>query len=87
MTGADNPCADDAISERAADYLARKHGGVWSDRDQAELEAWLMESTTHYVAWVRVEAIAARARATAAIMLALSDPTNCALPSTTASGV
>jgi transmembrane sensor len=51
---------DDAISERAADFLAWKRGGVWCDQDQAELDAWLAESTAHYIAWLRVEAIAAR---------------------------
>ncbi len=59
---------DDAISERAAHYLASKRGGVWSEEDQAELDAWLAESASHYVAWIRVEAIAARAHQLAPLL-------------------
>lgn len=59
---------DDAVSERAADYLARKRGGLWTDEDQCELDGWLAEATAHYVAWVRVEAIAARAHQLAPLL-------------------
>lgn len=51
----------DAISERAAVYHEQRRCGVWSDADQAELDAWLAESALHEVAWLRVEGIAARA--------------------------
>ncbi len=50
---------DDAVSERAADFLANRRFGGWSEADQAALDAWLAESALHRVAWLRVEAIAA----------------------------
>jgi transmembrane sensor len=50
----------DAISERAAEFLTRRRDEEWSDADQAELDAWLAESTLHEVAYLRVEEIAAR---------------------------
>ncbi len=50
----------DEISERAAVFFARRRFGKWGAADQAELDAWLAESTSHYVAWLRVEGIAAR---------------------------
>jgi transmembrane sensor len=67
-SGSDTLWEDDAVSERAADFLARKNGGVWCDRDQAELDAWLAESTAHHIAWLRVEAIAARTRQLAPLL-------------------
>ena len=51
----------DAVSECAARYFARRRGGMWSDTDQIELDGWLAESTSHHVAWLRVQTIAARA--------------------------
>ncbi len=51
---------DDAISERAAEFFAQRRFGGWTDADQAELDAWLAESTLHRVAWLRLEGIAAR---------------------------
>jgi transmembrane sensor len=52
---------EDAVSERAADFFARRRCGDWSDTDQAELDAWLAESVLHEAAYLRVEGIAARA--------------------------
>jgi transmembrane sensor len=52
--------ADDAISQRAADYYQRRRFWEWSDADQAELDAWLAESFLHRAAYLRVEAIVAR---------------------------
>ncbi len=52
--------AHDAISECAAEFWERRRFGGWSGADQAELDAWLAESTLHRVAYLRVEAIAAR---------------------------
>ncbi len=52
--------AHDAVSERAAEFWERRRFGGWNRADQAELDAWLAESTFHRVAYLRVEAIAAR---------------------------
>jgi transmembrane sensor len=59
--------AHDAISERAADFFARRRFGGWSDADQAELDAWIAASFLHRVAYVRVEGIAARTDRLAAL--------------------
>ncbi len=45
------------IEERAAAWLARRDGGDWSASDQLALEAWLNESTSHRVAYLRLERI------------------------------
>jgi transmembrane sensor len=57
----------DTISERAADFFARRRFGGWSDADQTELDAWIAESYLHRVAYVRVEGIAARTDRLAAL--------------------
>ncbi|MFC4313949.1 FecR family protein [Steroidobacter flavus] len=44
------------IEELASQWLARRDGAVWSDGDEAELQAWLNQSTAHLVAFVRLEA-------------------------------
>lgn len=44
------------IERRAADWLARRGSEHWSEADQAELDAWLSESTAHRVAWLRLSA-------------------------------
>ena len=51
----------DALTERAADYIERRRCGDWSATDQAELDAWLAESTLHRVAYLRLEGAAAYA--------------------------
>ena len=58
---------DDALSERAADYFERRRFGEWTSEDQSEFDAWLGESTSHYVAYLRIEAIAASADRLAAV--------------------
>lgn len=50
----------DATSEKAAKLFAQRRFGNWSETDEAELDAWLREATSHYVAYLRIEAIAAR---------------------------
>jgi transmembrane sensor len=52
---------DDAISQRASGFLERRRFGGWSDKDQAELDAWFAESTLHVVAYLRLEGAVARA--------------------------
>lgn len=44
------------IEERAAQWLARRDGDSWGERDQAAFDAWLQQSTAHVVAFVRLEA-------------------------------
>lgn len=44
------------IERTAAAWLAMRDAGRWSERDQAELEAWLAASIGHRVAFVRLEA-------------------------------
>ena len=48
------PEAHDAVSERAADFFERRRFGEWSEEDQAELEAWIAQSTFHRVAFLRL---------------------------------
>jgi len=43
------------IERAAAAWLARRDAPGWSERDEAELAAWL-ESTAHRVAWLRLQA-------------------------------
>ena len=44
------------IEHIAAAWLARRDAGPWSDRDQAQLDAWLEASTAHRVAFIRLDA-------------------------------
>jgi transmembrane sensor len=50
----------DAVERRAADFLQRRRFWSWSDTDDAELEAWLAESLSHQVAYLRLEAGSSR---------------------------
>jgi transmembrane sensor len=43
------------IEERAAHWLVRRQEPQWNAADQAELDAWLHESTLHEVAFLRLE--------------------------------
>ncbi len=43
------------IEEKAAAWVAKRDGGVWSQADQAELNDWL-KPTAHRVAYLRLEA-------------------------------
>ncbi len=47
--------ADEAISERAADFLERQRFAEWHDADQAEFESWLAESLLHRAAYLRLK--------------------------------
>jgi len=42
------------IDMRAADYVERRDSGHWTDKDEAELEAWLSETVAHRVAFLRL---------------------------------
>jgi transmembrane sensor len=50
----------DEIDNRAADFLQRRRLLRWNSMDQAELDAWLSEATSHRVAFLRLEASVAR---------------------------
>ena len=44
------------IEQQAAAWLAKKDGGRWTARDQAELEHWFSLATAHRVAYLRLAA-------------------------------
>jgi len=45
----------DAVQAEAGAWIARRDEGSWRDTDQAELDAWLAQSTAHMIAFVRLE--------------------------------
>ncbi|TFW31481.1 FecR family protein [Duganella callida] len=49
------------IEARAAEWLARRDSGDWSEQQQHELEAWLDAATAHRIAWLRLESVWRRA--------------------------
>lgn len=51
----------DSIEALAADWLARRDSGRWSDDQQQELEAWLQAATAHRIAYLRLESAWRRA--------------------------
>ena len=55
-----SPEARKAIEARAADFFQRRRFQRWTGAEQAELDAWLEESTAHRVIFLRFEAPAAR---------------------------
>lgn len=63
-----------AIEAQAAAWLRRRHFWNWSESDQAQLDAWLVESTTHEVAFVRLEAAWSRTERLAALRLHETEP-------------
>jgi transmembrane sensor len=60
MSQFQDPRDDDApfsdIDLRAANYVERRDNGDWTDRDEADFEAWLGESVAHRVAFLRLNA-------------------------------
>jgi len=50
------PSAAHDIRARAAEWLERRVGENWGGKDQAELDAWLSESATNKIAYMRVSA-------------------------------
>lgn len=46
----------EAIEDAAATWFWKKDGGDWTKQDQAELDAWLNQSTMHRVAYLRLRA-------------------------------
>lgn len=49
------------IESAAADWLARRDGGHWEPADQQQLDAWIAESISHRIAWLRLESTWQRA--------------------------
>ncbi len=45
------------IESCAADWLARRDSGTWTDADQHTLDAWIAESIAHRVAWLRLASV------------------------------
>lgn len=45
------------IESAAADWLARRDSGTWTDADQQKLDAWIAESIAHRVAWLRLASV------------------------------
>ena len=44
------------IEARAADWIARRDSGKWTDENQRDMDAWLDESAAHKVAYLRLNA-------------------------------
>lgn len=59
------------IEEHAARFLAKRDSGGWSQADQAQLEAWMDETTAHRVAVLRLEAAWDEARRLKAVAAGL----------------
>lgn len=49
------------IESAAADWLARRDSGHWEPTDQQALDAWIAESISHRIAWLRLESTWQRA--------------------------
>jgi len=45
-----------AIEAAAAEWLARRDSGRWSEQDAAALQEWLLADTAHRVAFLRLQA-------------------------------
>jgi len=56
-----------AVEACAAKYLQRRQFWTWSADDQAELDAWLAQSSVHLVTYLRLEAAWGRASRLAAL--------------------
>jgi transmembrane sensor len=56
------PVGAKAIKTQAAAWLERRDRADWSDADQAELDAWLAESTENYLFYHRVASAWARSQ-------------------------
>ncbi len=48
--------SSDTVRAAAAEWLAKRDRGHWSAEDQSALDAWLAESTSHTVAYWRLDA-------------------------------
>ena len=64
---AEIPAGAEAIWAHAADWLAERTSGDWTECKQTELDAWLAESSGHLLAYWRVEAAWERTHRLAAL--------------------
>lgn len=55
------------IEEQAAKWAARRDSDDWSAQEQAQLEEWLAQSTSHRVAYLRLQSVWRRADRLAAL--------------------
>lgn len=55
QTGMSIPSDAEAARKAAADWLEKREGGDWHCGDQAAFEAWLAQSPSHRIAYLRVE--------------------------------
>jgi transmembrane sensor len=62
------------IETRAAEWLARRDGSDWGPAREAELDAWLAESTANRVAFLRLQAAWARAERLSALRVPVVSP-------------
>jgi ferric-dicitrate binding protein FerR (iron transport regulator) len=46
--------SSEQIEQLAAEYLAKQDGQEWGPQDQAALNAWLDESVSHRIAYIRL---------------------------------
>ncbi len=57
----------DAITTRAAQFFERRRFEEWTEKDQAEFDAWFAESALHEVAYLRLEGAVALTEELAAL--------------------
>jgi transmembrane sensor len=55
------------VDARAAAWIQQRHFWEWSEKDQADLSAWLAESLAHRAAYLRLESVWQRAERLAAL--------------------
>ncbi|MBC3916045.1 FecR domain-containing protein [Undibacterium sp. CY18W] len=49
------------IEEQAANWLARRDSGNWSDEQETAMQAWINEATAHRIAYLRLKSVWQRA--------------------------
>jgi transmembrane sensor len=62
------------IETAAADWLARRDANHWSEADQQQLDAWIAESISHRIAWLRLESTWQRADRLSALRAPTAQP-------------
>lgn len=63
------------IESLAADWLARRDSGAWTDTDQQQLDAWIAASIAHRVAWLRLSSAWERGDRLGALRTPATSPT------------
>ena len=62
------------VKERAAEWLQRREFWNWSEADQAELDAWLAQSSAHEIAFIRMQAAWDRTQRLGALRKPMREP-------------